>query len=125
MAARGIRLIEGEVTRIHSTDNAVSAVELADGSTHPVQALTTQTRVVARGAFLETLGLVPVSSEFAEVIESDENGLTGIPGVWAAGNVTDMRATVVASAFAGAMAGVAINMDMMAQELEEAVAAAS
>ncbi|SEE70053.1 Thioredoxin reductase [Arthrobacter alpinus] len=124
LAARGIRLVEGEVVKIHSTDNAVSGVELADGSAHPVQALTTQSRLVARGAFFESLGLVPLPSEFAEMIETDETGLTGIPGVWAAGNVTDMRATVVASAFGGAMAGVAINMDMMAQELAEAVAAA-
>lgn len=123
LAARGIKLVEGSVARIHSADGAVSSVEMADGSSHPVQALTAQSRVVARGAFLETLGLVPVSSEFGELIEKDETGLTNIPGVWAAGNVADMRANVVASAFDGAMAGVSINMDMMAQELAEAVAA--
>jgi thioredoxin reductase len=123
LAARGIKLIEGQVARIHSTDGAVSSVEMADGSDHPVQALTAQSRVVARGAFLETLGLVPVSSEFGELIETDATGLTDISGVWAAGNVTDLRANVVASAFDGAMSGVAINMGMMAQELAEAVAA--
>ncbi|WP_425864550.1 NAD(P)/FAD-dependent oxidoreductase [Arthrobacter sp. TWP1-1] len=125
LAARGIKLIEGPASRIHSTDGAVSSVEMADGSSHPVQALTAQSRLVARGKFLRTLGLVPVSSEFGELIEADATGLTDIPGVWAAGNVTDMRANVVASAFAGAMSGVAINMDMMAQELAEAVAAHS
>lgn len=123
LAARGIQLVEGQVARIHSTEAGVSGVELADGSLHPVEALTAQSRVVARAGFLSTLGLEPVSGEFGDLIEADGTGLTAVPGVWAAGNVTDMRATVVASAFAGAMAGVAINMDMIAAELAADVAA--
>ena len=122
LAARGIRLIEGKIVRIHSTDETASTVELEDGSTHQVQALTTQTRVTARGTFLDTLGLTVVKSEFAEVIESDASGLTEVSRVWAAGNVTDMRATVVAAAFAGSMAGMTINMDIMAEELAADVA---
>lgn len=123
LAARGVRLVEGAVARIHSTDGAVSGVELADGSLHRVEALTAQSRVVARAGFLTTLGLAPVAGEFGELLQVDGNGLTAIPGVWAAGNVTDMRATVLAAAYAGAMAGVAINMDMIAAELAADVAA--
>lgn len=123
LAARGIRVIEGTVARIHSADDAVSSVELADGTFHPVQALTAQSRVVAQAPFLTMLGLVPVSSEFSELVESDENGATAVPGVWVAGNVTDMRITVPAAALAGSFAGMTINMDMMAEELSEAVAA--
>lgn len=123
MAARGVRLVEGAVARIHSTDGAVSGVELADGSLHRVEALTAQSRVVARAGFLTTLGLAPEAGEFGELLQVDGNGLTAIPGVWAAGNVTDMRATVLAAAYAGAMAGVAINMDMIAAELAADMAA--
>ncbi|WP_269938080.1 NAD(P)/FAD-dependent oxidoreductase [Arthrobacter sp. HY1533] len=123
LAARGVRLVEGAVARIHSTDGAVSGVELADGSLHRVDALTAQSRVVARASFLTTLGLAPVPGEFGELLQVDGNGLTAIPGVWAAGNVADMRATVLAAAYAGAMAGVAINMDMIAAELAADVAA--
>ncbi|MEO6530164.1 MAG: NAD(P)/FAD-dependent oxidoreductase [Specibacter sp.] len=123
LAARGIPVVTGAVARIHSTDDAVSQVELADGSTHPVQALTVQSRVVARAGFLAGLGLVPTANPFGETIESDETGLTATPGVWAAGNVTDMKATVLAAAQGGAYAAMAINMDMMAEELAAAVAA--
>lgn len=50
-------------------------------------------------------------------------GQTSVAGVWAAGNVTNMSATVLASAQAGAMAAVSINVNLMAGELEVAMAA--
>jgi thioredoxin reductase len=56
-------------------------------------------------------------------MNSDADGATGVPGVWAAGNVTDLRAQVLSSAAAGAWTGVAINSDLMAGELEAAAAA--
>ncbi|MGP9502362.1 NAD(P)/FAD-dependent oxidoreductase [Specibacter sp. AOP5-B1-6] len=122
LAARGITVVEGKIARVRAVDDAVNSVELTDGTSHPVQALTVQSRVVARAAFLTGLGLVPTPNQFGETLESDETGLTAVPGVWAAGNVTDMKATVLASAQDGANAAVAINMDMMAQELATALA---
>lgn len=115
--ARSIKLIEGPVARIHSDGDAVSSVELADGSIHPVQALTTQPRFVARAGYVDGLGLVSTTTPFGVSIESDGTGLTSVPGVWAAGNVTDLSATVLAAAQGGAAAAVAINMDLMAEEL--------
>ena len=50
-------------------------------------------------------------------------GLTAVPGVWVAGNVTDPTAQVLASANGGAMAGAHINADLMAEDTREAVAA--
>jgi thioredoxin reductase len=125
LAARGIPVVEGQVVRIHSTDGGVGGVELADGTVHPVQALTVQSRVLAQAGFLTGLGLAAAATPFGTVLESDETGLTAVPGVWAAGNVTDMKATVLAAAQAGANAAVAINMDMMAQEVADAVDAYS
>ena len=123
LAARGIPVVTGAVTAVHSKDDAVTHLELEDGSRHSVQALTVQSRVLVRAEFLAGLGLVPVSTPFGESIESDEMGQTSVAGVWAAGNVTNMSATVLASAQAGAMAAVSINMNLMAGELEVAMAA--
>lgn len=122
LAARGIPVVTGAVARVHSKDDAVTHLELEDGSEHPVQALTVQSRVLVQAEFLPGLGLVPVSTPFGETIESDEMGQTSVPGVWVAGNVTNLSATVLASAQGGAMAAVSINMDLMAAELEEAMA---
>ena len=48
--------------------------------------------------------------------------MTAVPGVWVAGNVTDVGAQVVGAAAAGTMAGAAINMDLVESDLRERVA---
>ena len=58
-----------------------------------------------------------------EHIPADPAGRTEIPGVWAAGNVTDLAAQVGGAAAAGAMAGAQINADLVAEETRRAVAA--
>jgi hypothetical protein len=47
--------------------------------------------------------------------------VTEVPGVWVAGNVTDLTAQVGASAAAGAMAGAHINADLVTEETRDAV----
>ena len=49
--------------------------------------------------------------------------MTAVPGVWVAGNVTDLTAQVGAAAAAGAMAGAQINADLVAEETRDAVLA--
>lgn len=123
LAARGIAIVAGTITRVLSENDAVTGLELADGSVHAVQALTVQSKVVVRAGFLADLGLEPTQDQFGSTLTTDETGRTATPGVWAAGNVSDMKATVLSAANAGAMAAVAINMDMIAAELAADVAA--
>ena len=47
-----------------------------------------------------------------------------MPGVWAAGNVTDLSAQVGAAAAAGALAGAQLTMDLISEDAAAAVAAA-
>jgi thioredoxin reductase len=58
-----------------------------------------------------------------DYLETDGDGATAVPGVWAAGNVTDFKAQVLAAAAAGAWTAVAINNHLMAEELARDVAA--
>ncbi|MEU0571519.1 hypothetical protein ABZ297_39820 [Nonomuraea sp. NPDC005983] len=51
-------------------------------------------------------------------------GTTEVPGVWVAGNATDLTAQVGASAAAGALAGAHMNADLAAADTEAALAAA-
>lgn len=51
-------------------------------------------------------------------------GATEIPGVWVAGNATDLSAQVVASAAAGALAGSHINALLATADTDAALAAA-
>jgi thioredoxin reductase len=51
----------------------------------------------------------------------DATGRTNTAGVWAAGNVVDPRSQVITSAGAGSAAAIAINADLMQDDVERAV----
>ncbi len=125
LAARGIRVLPGEVVSLRIKDDRLAGVELADGRVLARQVLAVASRMTARASFLATLGLKPTPHPrgVGEYIEADPTGRTAVPGVWAAGNVTDLMAQVGAAAAAGAMAGAAINGDLVAEEAQQATAA--
>jgi hypothetical protein len=51
----------------------------------------------------------------------DASGRTSTFGVWAAGNVVDPRAHVITAAAAGSAAAIAINADLVQDDVERAV----
>ncbi|MCW2580035.1 MAG: putative thioredoxin-disulfide reductase, partial [Blastococcus sp.] len=55
-------------------------------------------------------------------VPADPTGATEVPGVWVAGNVSDLSAQVVVSAAAGMRAGAMINADLVAEDARRAVA---
>ncbi|WP_030453001.1 NAD(P)/FAD-dependent oxidoreductase, partial [Herbidospora cretacea] len=127
LSARGIRVVLGEVEALEIADDRITGVRLKDGTVVARDAVTVATYLRARVDFLEPLGLtaVPHPGGFGEHIPAAPDGQTDVPGVWVAGNVTDLMAQVGASAAAGALAGARINGDLIAEETREAVAAAS
>ena len=56
-------------------------------------------------------------------VAADPTGATAVPGVWVAGNVSDMSAQVVVSAAAGMWAGALINAELVMEDARLAVAA--
>jgi len=116
--ARGISVVPGRVARLVVEDDRLVGVELADG------------RVVARTAvfvrpgnlphpdgLLPGLGCELDADGFAVV---DRTGRTSVDGVWAAGNVVDPRAQVITSAGAGSAAAIAINADLVQDDVDVA-----
>jgi thioredoxin reductase len=126
LAARGIRIVDGTVASVLTTDDRLSGVRLADGVVVGCEALVVTPRMVARARFLADIGLRAVAhpSGLGEHIPTDATGRTDVPGVWAAGNVTDLAAQVGASAAAGALAAAHINADLVATATRAAVDAA-
>jgi thioredoxin reductase len=49
------------------------------------------------------------------------NGTTSIPGVWVAGKVSNPRAQVITAADEGSAAAIAINADLVDDDVREAV----
>ncbi|MEV0807197.1 methyltransferase domain-containing protein [Micromonospora sp. NPDC050200] len=128
LAARGVRVVEGEVTALEVTDDRLAGVRLRSGELVARQALVVGPAFTARADLLAGLDLKP--SEFVvggqvlgSHVAADAGGATAVPGVWVAGNVTDPQATVIAAAAAGMKAGAALNADLIAEETAEAVAA--
>ncbi|GGM29123.1 putative FAD-dependent pyridine nucleotide-disulphide oxidoreductase [Dactylosporangium sucinum] len=114
--ARRVRIVEGRVAAVED-----EGVRLASGELVPRAAVVVQSRMTARAAFLESLGLKPTPMELGgEVIgtyiAADPMGATDVPGVWAAGNVSDLMAQVIVAAGAGLKAAAAINADLVQSE---------
>ena len=125
LAARNITVVHGAVERLQLDRSRLSGVKLATGGVVSVDALAVAPVFTARTQAFSGLGLEIQQHPggMGEFIAADADGATGVPGVWAAGNVADLRAQVLSSAAAGAAAAVAINSDLMAEELQAAVAA--
>jgi thioredoxin reductase len=82
--------------------------------------------MTARAGFLATLGLKPTAHPLGigeYIAHTDPTGLTEVPGVWVAGNATDLGAQVGGAAAAGAIAGAAINLDLVTEDARQATAA--
>jgi len=123
LRALAVGVVDGEVGEVEVRDDRIVGVRLVDGRTVPRGAVVTTTRMVARAGFLASLGLTtaPHASGMGEHVVVDATGRTEVPGVWAAGNVTDLSAQVGGAAAAGALAGAQINSDLALEDARRAV----
>jgi thioredoxin reductase len=124
LAARGIRVVDGEVTSLKIDGDRLAGVGLSDGTVVGREVLVVSPRMVARAGFLAALGLHAVEhpSGAGQHIPCGLGGRTDVAGAWVAGNVTDLTAQVGSAAAAGAFAGAHINADLVTEETDQAVA---
>ncbi|MFD3517468.1 NAD(P)/FAD-dependent oxidoreductase [Streptomyces sp. NPDC058657] len=126
-AARGIRVVDTPVEAVvEDADGALAGVRLSDGSTVARRVLAVATVLRARTEGLEGLRLPRegLPGGMGNGFASGLAGVTDVPGVWVAGNATDLAAQVGASAAAGALAGARINADLATADTEAALVAA-
>ena len=126
LAARDISVVTGEVVELETAGDRLSGVRLADGHVFARDAVVVAPRFDARSAVLASLGLdaQPVlmgSHIMGSAVPADPNGVTAVPGVWVAGNVTDLTAQVIGSAAAGLRVGGMINADLITEDTRLAV----
>ncbi|WP_406092164.1 NAD(P)/FAD-dependent oxidoreductase [Streptomyces sp. NBC_01013] len=128
LAARGIAVVDGEVTGLEVSGDRLTGVRLAGGRVVPREAVVVQPRFTARSGVLDGLGLYGTPLEMGGLtlgtyIAGDPTGATEVPGVWVAGNVASLMEQVIGSAAAGLKAGAAINADLVAEDTRRAVEA--
>jgi thioredoxin reductase len=123
LAARGIEVIEGRVARLVVTDDRVRGVELADGRIVRRTAVFVRPRLVPRAALLsDDLGC---ATDGHGNVVADTTGRTSVPGVWVAGNVGNPRAQVITAAGEGSSAAIAVNADLVDEDVALALRAAN
>lgn len=126
LAARGVRVVDGRVAAVESSDGRLTGVRMADGKVWEREVIVVMPRFIARADFLVDLGLTLTDHPkgAGQYIEADTTGLTDVPGVYVAGNVANLMAQVGGAAADGAVAASAINMELVTEDARAAVAAA-
>ncbi|GAB88928.1 NAD(P)/FAD-dependent oxidoreductase [Gordonia rhizosphera] len=125
LSALGVRIVEERVERLGIVGDTLRSVVLADGRAVERDALLVAPRFVVRSELFTRLGGELADHPMGgQHIPTGPMGATDLPGVWAAGNVADLSATVAVSMGAGVSAGAAINADLIAADVRTAIAAA-
>lgn len=127
-AARDIRVIDSPVVQVVTAeDGSIQGVRLADGQLIERRVLAVATDMQARTDGLESLELPmeDLPGAAGRRFTTGMAGTTEVPGVWVAGNATDLTAQVGASAAAGALAAAHMNADLAAVDTKAALASAA
>ncbi|MFD2080831.1 Thioredoxin reductase [Actinopolymorpha cephalotaxi] len=126
LAARNVRVVDTPVAEVVTADDGrISGVRLTDGEVVPRRVLAVATTMLARTAGVDGLGLAmeDLSNGMGRRYTSGVAGVTDVPGVWVAGNATELTAQVGASAAAGALAGAQMNAQLAVADTDAALAA--
>ncbi|MGA5281398.1 NAD(P)/FAD-dependent oxidoreductase [Streptomyces griseoincarnatus] len=123
LAAAGVDVVPGEVAGLVVEDDRLTGVRMADGTVHSRSVVFVAPRPVPQTGLLERLGAEMDETPFGTYPVVDSNGLTSVPGVWAAGNAIGFTEQVVHAASGGYRAATAIVGDLRMADLDAALGA--
>lgn len=118
LVARAIGIVEGSIGQVLIEGDRLRGLQMDDGRRIPRDVLFVPPRFVPNNERLVALGC-----EFDDNgwVIADRTGRTSVPGVWVAGNVANPRAQVITAAGEGSAAAIAINADLVAEDVRQAV----
>ncbi|WP_188895306.1 bifunctional NAD(P)/FAD-dependent oxidoreductase/class I SAM-dependent methyltransferase [Microlunatus endophyticus] len=120
----GVPVIRERVVRIVSgPDASVAGVELADGRVLEADAVVAGSRFHGRADAFAPAGVTttPHPTGMGDVVEVDAAGQTAVPGIYAAGNLTDPSLQVLPSAAHGSRVGAMIAFSLADEDLRAGV----
>jgi thioredoxin reductase len=121
LAARGVRVVAGLVHSVLVVGDRLAGVRMNDGSVISRQVLVVEPQLAARSEVLAALGLDAPGPDGGDGVRVDSSGRTPVDGVWVAGNVIDPTGQVIDAAASGAKAAMAINADLVAEDVSDAI----
>jgi thioredoxin reductase len=116
--ARSISIVEGGVRQLVVEDDRLTGVELEDGRVVPRDAVFVRPRLVPHDSLLVALDCAVDEQGW---VVTDPTGRTSVAGVWAAGNAANPRAQVITAAGEGSAAAIALNADLVDEDVRNAV----
>jgi thioredoxin reductase len=120
LRASGVDVRVGTVQRIlRGADGCVQAVELSNHDRIVTDAVVVGPRFRVRAEPFVQLGLQPVAhpSGLGDFVETDATGATVVPGLFAAGNVTDPSQQVLEAAANGSRVGAMISISLANEDV--------
>ena len=120
LTALGIGIVEGSVARLVVDDDHLRGIELDNGTTVRRTAVFVRPRLTPNTDLLAGLGCAIDDNGWVKV---DPSGRTNAPGVWVAGNAANPRAQVITAAGEGSSVAIAVNADLVGEDVQQAVAA--
>ncbi len=118
LVARAIGVVEGTIDGLVIAEDRLRGVRMDDGRVVPRDALFVPPRFVPTDDLIVGLGCAVGDDGWVTV---DATGRTSVRGIWAAGNVVDPRAQLITAAGAGSAAAIAINADLVEDDVRTAV----
>ena len=118
----GVDVRHGPVLRIVTgKDDRVAAVELADHQRIDADAVVVGPRFKVGADPFASLGVRPVAhpSGLGDFLETDATGATSVPGLYAAGNVTDPSQQVLQAAADGSRVGAMISFSLAHEDVRD------
>jgi thioredoxin reductase len=124
LAARGIRVVEGEVAAVKVDDDRLVGVQLVSGEMVARDVVVVSPRFESRHGLLGGLGVTVVVHPLGIGTQvQTEPGGRAAPGIWVAGNLADITGGVMQSAASGVTAAAALNADLTAEDTRFAIEA--
>jgi thioredoxin reductase/SAM-dependent methyltransferase len=123
LRAGGVDIVDGQVNRVVTgADGHVAAVELADHERIDADTVVVAPRFRVRAEPFVSLDLRPAAhpTGLGDFVETDANGATAVPGLYAAGNVTDPSQQVLQAAADGSRVGAMISFNLAHDDIRAA-----
>lgn len=123
LRAAGADIVDERAQRVITGDDGhVAAVALANGGRIDADVVVVSPRFKARAGAFASLGLEPSEhpSGLGDFVETGQTGETSVPGLYAAGNVTDPGHQVLQAAANGSLVGAMISFSLAHEDIEDA-----
>ncbi|QTG81202.1 NAD(P)/FAD-dependent oxidoreductase [Arthrobacter crystallopoietes] len=117
LAARHVAIVPGEVKGLVVEDDALAALELADGQRVDCQTLFVEPEAAVDSAIISSVGCGRAEDG---CITTDGIGKTDIEGVWAVGNANDPSAQLIAAAGDAYRVAVSVNAELVREDVAAA-----